>query len=90
MNRPLIWVRREGNNYEGQDYYAVLINDWKMLQNTPFEPFELYNIVEDPGELKNVKNENKEIYNRSTSLLREHLLKVGSVPWQRPGPVLNR
>ncbi len=90
LNRPLIWVRREGNNYEGQDYYAVLINDWKMLQNTPFEPFELYNIVKDPGELKNVKNENKEIYNRSTSLLREHLLKVGSVPWQRPGPVSNR
>lgn len=90
LNRPLIWVRREGNNYEGQDYYAMLLNDWKLLQNTPFEPFQLYNIVQDPAELKDVRNENMEIYNRSTGMLREHVLKAGSVPWQAPLPVMNR
>jgi arylsulfatase A-like enzyme len=84
LNRPLIFVRREGNNYEGQDYYAILLNNWKMLQNSPFEPFELYNLEQDPAESKNVKKENLEIYHRTTTLLRDHLLRAGSVPWQAP------
>lgn len=83
LDRPLIWVRREGDNYQGQDYYAVLLGDWKLLQNNPFEPFELYHLTKDPMESNNIKSGNKEIFNQTSALLQEHLRKAGAVPWQK-------
>ena len=45
MERTVHWVRREGGRrHQGQDYYAVRQGRWKLLQNSPFEPFKLFNL----------------------------------------------
>jgi arylsulfatase A-like enzyme len=49
-DRVLIWVRREGNQYGGRAYYAIRKGDWKLLQNSPFEPMRLFNLRDDPEE----------------------------------------
>ena len=37
--RPMVWVRREGNKrYQGRAYYAIRRGKWKLLQNSLFKP----------------------------------------------------
>lgn len=56
--RVLFWVRQEGNpKYGGQRYYAVRHGDYKLLQNTPWEPYSFYNLEEDPGERRPLPRE---------------------------------
>ena len=44
FDRDLVFVRREGGlRYNGQDYHAFRRGDWKLVHNTPFAPYELYN-----------------------------------------------
>ncbi|MEM0896840.1 MAG: sulfatase-like hydrolase/transferase [Verrucomicrobiota bacterium] len=82
-DRSLVWVRREGNaKYQGRAYYAIRKGDWKLLQNTPFEPMQLFNLKKDPGELSPVKNAPK----KTGELWKElglHLQRAGRVPWQK-------
>ncbi len=53
--RPMFFTRREGGTrYGGQSVYAVRMGDWKLLQNSPYEPYELYNLAEDPLEEHNL------------------------------------
>ena len=81
--RYLFWVRREGGEpYGGQEYYAVRYGDWKLLQNTPFERFRLYNLREDPGEVKALP-ESHEMYQTLFGVLQNHVNDIGRVPWQR-------
>ena len=43
--REIFFGRREGNNrYMGKTVWAVRKGDWKLLQNSPMQPFELYNL----------------------------------------------
>ncbi len=43
--RDLFWTRREGGNrYMGKTIRAIRRGDWKLLQNSPMEPFRLYNL----------------------------------------------
>jgi len=49
-DRILFWVRREGGPREARAYYAARKDDWKILQNSPFEPPQLYNLKDDPHE----------------------------------------
>jgi arylsulfatase A-like enzyme len=54
-DRDLYFTRREGGKaYGGQAIYAIRKGDWKLLQNTPYEPYELYNLKDDPQEQHNV------------------------------------
>ncbi|WP_247235546.1 sulfatase-like hydrolase/transferase [Telluribacter sp. SYSU D00476] len=89
--RPLYFTRREGGtDYAGQCIYALRLGDWKLLQNKPYEPMELYNLKSDPLEKKNVLKEQPEIYKKLNKLLMLHIQKAGKVPWQQPdGPVVN-
>lgn len=83
--RDLIWVRREGGQrYQGQDYYALRRGDWKLLQNSPFEPFQLYNLKDDPGEQTNLANKERKIFAELSAALMRHVQRAGRVPWQRP------
>lgn len=83
-DRFLFWVRREGGlKYGGRDYYAVRQGDYKLLQNTPFEPMQLYNLKDDPQEQKPLSSEHP-IYKKLFNALRNHVNKNGRVPWQRP------
>lgn len=84
--RPLFFARREGNmRYRGQTIDAVRMGDWKLLQNNPFEPQELYNLKEDPYETNNLFNQNRDKVKELNSLLMKHKQIRGAVPWQPPG-----
>ena len=87
MERTLHWVRREGGRlHQGQDYYAVRQGHWKLLQNSPFEPFQLYNLREDPLEKHDLAVQDPGRVSRLSRALRLRIQKAGAVPWQA-GPI---
>lgn len=77
------FTRREGGlRYGGKTIEAVREGDWKLLQNSPFEPLELYNLAEDPQEASDLSAVNKPVVNRLNAALRRHLQRGGAIPWQ--------
>ena len=83
--RPLFFSRREGNmRYRGLTIQAVQLDDWKLLQNSPFEPQELYYLADDPQEKNNRIEENERKTKELNALLMQQLQKAGQVPWQKP------
>ena len=83
--RPLYFTRREGGTrYGGQPIYAVRAGDWKLLQNSPYEAYELYNLKDDPLEQNNLISQENEKYQHLNKLLMKHIQKGGQVPWQKP------
>lgn len=77
--------RREGGTrYGGKTIEAVIHGDWKLLQNSPFQPQELYNLKADPREQNNLIKENRKMYRQLAAELRKEIQRYGSVPWQRP------
>ena len=86
QERPLFFSRREGGTqYGGLTIQAVRLGDWKLLQNNPFAPQELYNLAHDPREENNLIEEEQEIYRQLNALMMKHLQEAGKVPWQKPG-----
>ena len=82
-DRFLFWVRREGGaRYGGQAYYAVRHGDWKLFQNSPFEPLQLFNLKDDPQEQRPLGKGRKQ-YRELFAVLQDHINKSGSVPWQK-------
>lgn len=80
-----LFTRREGGlRYGGKTIEAIREGDWKLLQNSPFEALELYNLAMDPQESTNVASHNRPIVNRLNASLRLHLQRGGAVPWQPP------
>lgn len=85
--RTLYFTRREGGmRYGGQCIYALRQGDWKLLQNSPYQPMELYNLKDDPQEKNNVIEKYPGVYRKLNSLLMLHIQEGGRVPWQRPEP----
>ncbi|NET35751.1 MAG: sulfatase-like hydrolase/transferase [Cyanothece sp. SIO1E1] len=83
-NRPLFFSRREGGSrYGGLTIQAVQLNNWKLLQNSPFAPQELYNLADDPAEENNLIHTEKEKFRELNALMRKHLQEAGKVPWQK-------
>ena len=81
--RTLFWVRREGGNrFAGRAFYAVRWGDFKLLQNSPFEPMVLYNLADDPREERPLPRTHK-MYRPLLSAFQAHLQKSGAVPWQK-------
>lgn len=77
--------RREGGNrYGGKTIEAVRSGQWKLLQNSPFEPLELYDLKADPLETNNLAEKNRHRFNQLAVLLRAEIQRYGSVPWQKP------
>lgn len=82
--RTVFFVRREGGNrYMGLTIWAVRRGPWKLVQNTPMEPFELYNLSEDPMERRDLAEEHSEMYDALAGALRLHVQQAGAVPWQK-------
>lgn len=82
--RPLFFSRREGNmRYRGLTVQAVQLGDWKLLQNSPFEPQELYNLKTDPQEQNNLAAEKSKKMEELNTLLMRQLQEAGKVPWQK-------
>ncbi len=81
--RDLFFSRREGNpRFGGKTIEAVLSGDWKLLQNSPFGPLELYNLRDDPLETRDLSGQEPEKMNELGFKLREYIRISGSVPWQ--------
>ncbi len=82
--RDLYFHRREGGLvYGGKSYEAIIRGDWKLLQNDPYSPLELYNLRDDPFESQNVAAANKVVFNELAAALRRHIQRGGQTPWQR-------
>jgi len=82
-DRPLYYVRREGGKrYGGLTIQAVEINGWKLLQNSPFAPQELYNINHDPYETTNLADSLPDKFNEMNTLMMKQLQEGGKVSWQ--------
>jgi arylsulfatase A-like enzyme len=70
--------------YLGKDYEAIIRGDWKLLQNDPFSPLELYNLKDDPGETHDLAATNTAKVRELSTALRLHIQRAGSTPWQKP------
>jgi len=83
-NRPLFFERREGyDQFGGQAIRAVILDDWKLLQNTPYEKQQLYQLKDDPYEKNDLLESKPDKVRELNALLQQHIQKGGSVPWQK-------
>ncbi len=82
-SRDLYFVRREGNQrYVGAAYHALIRGKWKLMQNDPFSPLELYDLEADPKEEHNVIETNPKIVGQLKRSLQAHIQRGGRVAWQ--------
>jgi len=85
LERPIYFTRREGGlNYGGKAYHALRLGDWKLLQNSPFKPYELYDLKNDPFEKTNLATIHPEIVEKLNTVLMKFIQQGGRVPWQKP------
>jgi arylsulfatase A-like enzyme len=84
-SRTIFFMRREGGlQYAGQIYYSARSGPYKMVQNTPVEERQLFNLDNDPFEKNPLqKNGNKE-YQQLIRQLSRHIGLSGAVPWKSP------
>ena len=83
----LYFVRREGGtDYGGKTIEALRRGDWKILQDSPFAPLELYDLQHDPQETTDLAADHKMLFQELSTALRGHVQRGGSVPWQPPAP----
>jgi arylsulfatase A-like enzyme len=87
-SRDLYYVRREGGPvYGGKTIEALQRGDWKLLQDSPFAPLELYNLRDDPKETTNLADKRKDIVRNLDAAMRVQVQRAGAVPWQSPTPL---
>jgi arylsulfatase A-like enzyme len=83
--RDLYFVRREGGPaYGGKTIDAFRRDDWKLLQDNPFQPLELYDLKSDPQETTDLAAKNRKMFNELAAALRQQIQRAGAVPWQAP------
>lgn len=79
------FTRREGGRlYGGKTYEAIIRSPWKLLQNDPYSPLELYDIKDDPYETNDLAEVNGKIVNELSTALRAHIQRGGATSWQKP------
>lgn len=81
-SRAVYFVRREGGNYGGLSYYAVLQGKYKLLQNTPFENMQLFNLETDPKEQIPLST-NSDKFRDLRYKLSQHIKAAGAIAWQK-------
>jgi arylsulfatase A-like enzyme len=85
--RDLYFVRREGGPaYGGKSYEALIRGDWKLMQNDPWSPLELYNLKSDPQEQTNLATQVPKVFRELSETLRQHIQRGGTTAWQTAKP----
>lgn len=81
--RDLYFVRREGGmRYGGKSYQAIVRDGWKLMQNDPYLPLELYNLKDDPSEQNNLAKSERQKFRQLQQAMQKQIQAAGSVPWQ--------
>lgn len=85
LERNIFFTRREGDvEFGGQAIHMVISNNWKLVQNNPYQMYELYNLKKDTLEKQNLISTEPDMYKKLIKLMIPHIQKGGSVPWQAP------
>ena len=79
----MYFCRRDGN-IGAKTIEALIKGDWKIIQDSPFAPIELYNIKNDPQESDNLSKAHPDVMDTLGKALRAHIQRGGQVPWQKP------
>ena len=84
-DRTVYFMRREGGmQYGGMIYYSARYQQHKIVQNSPFQEMQFFDLGTDPYEKQPLKkNEDAEYRSLFTKLTR-HITLSGAVPWQNP------
>lgn len=78
------FVRREGGpRYNGLTIQALQVGDYKLLQNSPYAPMEMYNLKNDPQEKVDLSKKEAGRARDLMTLMRKHIQDGGRVPWMR-------
>ncbi len=85
--RDVFFSRREGGTtYGGKTIDAVRRGPWKLLQNSPWQPLELYNLADDSQETTDLRKQHARVFSELSAAMRGHIQRRGGVPWQKPQP----
>jgi len=84
-DRMVYFMRREGGSYGGLCYYAARKGNYKLVQNTPYEELQLFNLDSDPHEAFPLEV-NAESFKALKDGLSQHIRKSGAIPWQKSEP----
>jgi len=81
--RELYFTRREGGRrYDGKSYECLIRGRWKLMQNDPYSPLELYDLEADPQETTDLAAARKPLVAELAAALQRHVQRGGGVPWQ--------
>lgn len=81
-SRAVYFMRREGGKYGGLCYYAVRQGQYKIVQNSPFEPMQLFNMDTDPKEQIPLSS-GSEKFKDMRYKLSQHIKEAGEIAWQK-------
>lgn len=85
LKRDVFFIRREGGRgFGGKTIEAIRRENWKLLQNSPFAPLELYNLANDPLEQHDLAKVHPAVFKDLSAALRAQVQRGGKVPWQKP------
>jgi arylsulfatase A-like enzyme len=91
LREDMYFVRREGGPpYMGKTIEAVVRGPWKLVFDSPFAPGELFHLERDPGEREELSAKEKVVFRDMGGVLRAHIQRGGSVPWQKPAGTKGR
>ena len=82
--RDHYFIRREGGpQYGGKTIDAVIHGGWKLLQDSPFAPQELYNLKTDPQETTDLAAKERKIFLELSALMRKQGQRGAVAGWQK-------